>query len=382
MEASGENAAGPTESIEGATFGGIRAGIRFPGMEASGENAAGPTESIEGYSHRTRLTTTTPIDPPGLPPATAPGTHLLHRPMISPLLFAKALPHPAWKMVMDEEMSALISRGTWELVEPPPKADVVACRWIFTLKFWADETLEWYKARLVAKGFTQTNGVDYFEIVSPVARLNSIRVLFFLAVNLSWPMYHMYIKNIFLYGDLNEIVYMEQPPGYVAHGEKQHTVCKLKKAIYGLKQSLKHGMVILAVYVDDILITGSDAIGIEEAKTYLRKHFVIKDLGRPSYFLGIEIAHNKHGVSLSQRKYACDLLQEAGLLGTKSVDAPMDSNPNFWNDDDNYLEDKTKCRRLVGKLIYLIVTRFDISFFVGLVRQSMDKPRLVHWKML
>ncbi|KAL0368883.1 UNVERIFIED_CONTAM: Retrovirus-related Pol polyprotein from transposon RE1 [Sesamum calycinum] len=156
----------------------------------------------------------------------------------------------------------------------------------------------------------------------------------------------MDIKNAFLYGDLNETVYMEQPPGYVARGEKQRMVCKLKKAIYGLKQSPKawfdkfsriigefgfsrcqvdhsvfvqttrSGMVVLAVYVDDILITDSDIVGIEEAKTYLRKHFITKDLGRPRYFLGIEIPHNKHGVSLSQRKYACDLLQEAGLLGT------------------------------------------------------------------
>ncbi|KAL0309234.1 UNVERIFIED_CONTAM: Retrovirus-related Pol polyprotein from transposon RE2 [Sesamum radiatum] len=311
---------------------------------------------------------------------------------------------------MDEEMSALISRGTWELVEVLPNADIVACRWVFTLKFRANGTIERYKAHLVAKGFTQTYGVDYFETFSPVARLNSIRVLFSLAVNLNWPMYQMDIKNAFLYGDLNETVYMEQPPGYVTQGEKQRMVCKLKKAIYGLKQSprarfdkfsriigefgflrcqadhsvfaqtTKTGMIVLAVYVDDILITGSDSDRIEEAKTYLQKHFVTKDLGRPRYFLGIEIAHSKHGVSLSQRKYACDLLQEAGLLGTKPVDTPMNSNPDFWNDDGNYLKNKTKYRRFVGKLIYLTVTRPDISFAVGLVSQFMDKPRSVHWE--
>ncbi|KAK4386010.1 Retrovirus-related Pol polyprotein from transposon RE2 [Sesamum angolense] len=327
-----------------------------------------------------------------------------------PNTYCEALRHPAWKMAMDDEMSALVSRGTWELVEVPPNADIVACRWVFTLKFRADGTLERYKARLVAKGFTRTYGVDYFETFSPVARLNSIRVLFSLAVNFSWPMYQMDIKNAFLYGDLNETVYMEQPPGYVAQGEKQRMVCKLKKAIYGLKQSPRawfdkfsriigefgfsrcqadhsvfvqtttSGMVVLAVYVDDILITGSDLVGIEEAKTYLQKHFVTKDLGRPRYFLGIEIAHSKHGISLSQRKYACDLLHEAGLLGTKPVDTPMDSNPDFSNDDGNYLEDKTKYRRLVGKLIYLTVTRPDISFAVGLVSQFMNKPRLVHWE--
>ncbi|KAL0361164.1 UNVERIFIED_CONTAM: Retrovirus-related Pol polyprotein from transposon RE1 [Sesamum radiatum] len=144
-------------------------------------------------------------------------------------------------------------------------------------------------------------------------------------------MYQIDIKNAFLYGDLNETVYIEQPPGYVAQGKRQCMVCKLQKAIYGLKQSLRAWfdkfsriigefgfsrcqvdhlvfvqttgsvMIILAVYVDDILITGSDVVGIEEAKTYLQKHFITKDLGRPRYFLGIEIAHSKHGVSLSQR---------------------------------------------------------------------------------
>ncbi|KAK4406265.1 Retrovirus-related Pol polyprotein from transposon RE2 [Sesamum angolense] len=357
---------------------------------------------LQVYSRRNRSTNTTLTTPPGLPPTAAPGNpsgtpaddlpiafwkgkrsctahplaHSISFQHLSPNYRAfavflssvfiphtyhEALRHLAWKMAMDDEMSALISRGTWELVEVLPDTDVVACQWVFTLKFSEDGTLERYKARLVAKGFTQTYGVDYFETFLHVARLNSIRVLFSLAVNLNWTMYQMDIKNAFLYGDLNETVYMEQPPGYVAQGEKQR-------------------MIVLAVYVDDILITGSDIVGIEEAKTYLQKHFVTKDLGRLRYFLGIEITHSKHGISLSQRKYACDLLQEAGLLDTKPVDTPMDSNPDFWNDDGNYLEYKRNYRRLVGKLIYLTVTRPDISFAVGLVSQFMDKPRLVHWE--
>ncbi|KAL0313654.1 UNVERIFIED_CONTAM: Retrovirus-related Pol polyprotein from transposon RE1 [Sesamum calycinum] len=392
-----------------------------------------PTRLLQVYSRRNRSTNTTLIVPPDLPPTATPGnpsaipdndlpialrevllTELFSVSFSSvsiPNTYCEALRHPAWKLAMDDEMSALISRGTWELVEVPPNADIVACRWVFNRKFHADGTLERYKAHLVAKGFTQTYGVDYFETFSPVARLNSIHILFSLADNLNWPMYQMDIKNAFLYGDLNETVYMEQPPGYVAQGEKQRMVCKLKKAIYGLKQrprawfdnfsriigefgflrcqanhsvfvqTTKTGIVVLAVYVDDILIAGSDSEGIEEAKTYLQKHFFTKDLGRPRYFLGIEIAHSKHGVSLSQRKYACDLLQEAGLLGTKSVDTPMDSNLDFWNDDGNYLEDKTKYRRLVGKLIYLTVTRPDISFVVGSVSQFMDKPRSAHWEV-
>ncbi|KAK4381553.1 hypothetical protein Sango_2956800 [Sesamum angolense] len=119
---------------------------------------------------------------------------------------------------------------------------------------------------------------------------------------------------------------MEKPPGYVAQGEKQR-MCRADHSVF--VQTTGLGMVVLAVYVDDILITGSDVVGIEEAKTYLRKHFVTKDLARPRYFLEMEITHSKHGVFLSQRKCACDLFQKAGLLSTKSVDTPMDSNPDF-----------------------------------------------------
>ncbi|KAL0311158.1 UNVERIFIED_CONTAM: Retrovirus-related Pol polyprotein from transposon RE2 [Sesamum angustifolium] len=289
-----------------------------------------PTYPLQVYSRRKRSTNTTLTALPGLPPIAAPGY-----PSITPIDDLPIALRKVWKMAMDDEMSALISRGTWELVEVQSSS---RCKGLHS-DIW---------------------------------------------VNLNWTLYQMDIKNAFLYGDLNETIYMEQPPGYLAQREKQRMVCKLKKAIYGFKQSPrawfdKFSRII--VYVDDILITGSDLVGIEEAKTYLQKHFVTKDLGRPRYFLGIEIAHSKHGISLSQRKYACDLLHEAGLLGTKPVDTPMDSNPDFWNDDDNYLEDKTKYRRLVGKLIYLTMTRPDISFAVGLVSQFMDKPRSVHWEV-
>ncbi|KAL0285929.1 UNVERIFIED_CONTAM: Retrovirus-related Pol polyprotein from transposon RE2 [Sesamum angustifolium] len=199
-----------------------------------------PTRPLQVYYRHNRSTML--IVPPDLPLTAAPG-NLSATPANDFLIALRKEDGNGRQNVCSH------FKGTWELVEVPLNADIVACRWVFTLKFRADGTLERYKARLVAKGFTQTYGMD--------------------------------IKNTFLYGDLNETVYMEQPPGYVAQGEKQRMVCKLKKAIYGLKQSLEHGMVVLAVYVDDILITGSDIDGIEDAKTYLQKHFVTKDLGRP-----------------------------------------------------------------------------------------------------
>jgi len=185
-----------------------------------------------------------------------------------------------------------------------------------------------YKARLVAKGYTQTYDIDYFETFSPVVRMNSIRIIFYIAVNLSWPLYQHDVKNAFLYGDLQEEVYIEQLPGYVAHGENK--VCRLKKAIYGPKQSpmawfekfnitisgidyhryhLDHSVfvrrtksciVVLVVYFDDILLTGSDSGGLLKTKEYFKRHFVTKDMERPKYFLGIEIAYKKYSILLSQ----------------------------------------------------------------------------------
>ena len=121
-------------------------------------------------------------------------------------------------------MNALISRGTWEMVSPPTY--VVGCRWVYTLKYRPDGLVDRYKARIVVKGYTQTYGVDYFEIFSPVALLNSIRILLSLIVNLSWPLFQLDVKNVFLYGDLQE-VYMEQPSGYVAQGKNK--VCRLRQ---------------------------------------------------------------------------------------------------------------------------------------------------------
>jgi len=107
------------------------------------------------------------------------------------------------------------------------------CRWVYFLKYGPDGLVDRYKARFVDKGYIQTYGIDYFETFLPVAWMNSIRILFSIVINLSWPLFQLDIKNAFLYGDLREKVYMKQPPGYVAQGEN---IC-LKKAIYDLKQS-------------------------------------------------------------------------------------------------------------------------------------------------
>ncbi|XP_077252529.1 uncharacterized protein LOC143891919 [Tasmannia lanceolata] len=187
------------------------------------------------------------------------------------------------------------------------------------------------------------------------------------------------------------------------------SICRLRKSIYGLKQSLRAwfdrfseavmmfglkqcavdhsvfsyqsstGCIMLIVYVDDIIITGSDLGGIRKLKAFLQKEFTTKDLGHLRYFLGIEVGYSSSGLSLSQRKYVLNLLEETGNLGVKPVAAPMDPNVKLVPEDGDLLKDPGRYRRLVGKLIYLTVTRPDISYAVGVVSQYMTSPRTSHW---
>ncbi|RVW32244.1 Copia protein [Vitis vinifera] len=136
---------------------------------------------------------------------------------------------------MRKKMSALEKNKTWEIVERPKGNNIVDCKWIFTLKYKADGSLERHKARLVAKGHTQTYEVDYQEAFAPVAKMNIVRILLSLVVRYNWQLLQYDIKNSFLHGDLDEEIYMNIPPGFEENtGNK---VCKLKKALYGLKQS-------------------------------------------------------------------------------------------------------------------------------------------------
>ena len=148
----------------------------------------------------------------------------------------EALRNTQWKEAMDEEMRALLQNNTWVMVDLPKGKKPVGCRWVYTLKYKSDGSLDRYKARLVARGYTQTYGIDYQETFAPVAKLNTISILISLAVNLDWQLNQYDIKNAFLHGDLKEEIYMDCPLAYEGMSNSRK-VCKLQKALYGLKQS-------------------------------------------------------------------------------------------------------------------------------------------------
>ncbi|RVW56421.1 Retrovirus-related Pol polyprotein from transposon TNT 1-94 [Vitis vinifera] len=242
----------------------------------------------------------------------------------------EALSHPGWRQAMVDEMAALHSNGTWDLVVLPSGKSTVGCRWVYAVKVGPDGQVDRLKARLVAKGYTQVYGSDYGDTFFPVAKIASVRLLLSMAAMCSWPLYQLDIKNAFLHGDLVEEVYMEQPPGFVAQGESG-LVCR--------------------------------------PKTW----------GKLKYFLGIEIAQSSSGVVLSQRKYALDILEETGMLDCKPVDTPMDPNVKLVPGQGEPLGDPGRYRRLVGKLNYLTITRPDISFPVSVVSQFLQSPCDSHW---
>ncbi|WKA00244.1 hypothetical protein VitviT2T_018623 [Vitis vinifera] len=260
---------------------------------------------------------------------------------------------------MNEEMKSLQKNETWELVECPLGKKPVGCRWIYTVKYKADGSIERFKARLVAKGYTQTYGIDYTETFAPIAKINTIRVLLSLAANLDWSLQQFDVKNAFLHGELSEEVYMDLPPGCMVSEKQCQKVCKLKKSLYGLKQSPRawfgrftksmrafgyrqsnsdhtlflkkqHGKITtLIVYVDDMVVTGNDPEERKALQNYLSREFEMKYLGHLKYFLGIEVSRSSEGIFLSQRKYALDLLQETGMSGCQPINTPIEEVSQF-----------------------------------------------------
>ncbi|KAK1678811.1 hypothetical protein QYE76_039659 [Lolium multiflorum] len=280
---------------------------------------------------------------------------------------------PKWREAMIEELNALERNKTWELVHLPAGKRAVGCKWIYTVKQNPEGKIERYKARLVARGYSQTYGIDYDETFASVAKMNTVRILISCATNFGWPLHQLDVKNAFLHGDLKEEVYMDIPPGFST--PRTSGKCNGDHTVFYRHSNSK--ITILAVYVDDIIITGDDEVEISRLKDSLRKEFEVKDLGQLKYFLGIEIARSPKGIVLSQRKYVLDLLSDTCMLGCRVASTPIDQNHKLCAKSGEPVN-KEKYQKLVGRLIYLCHTRPDISYAVSVVSRYMHDPRSGH----
>jgi transposase InsO family protein len=308
-----------------------------------------------------------------------------------------------WRKAMEEEIESITRNKTWNLAELPYNKRAIGCKWVYKLKSDEFGKVCRYKARLVAQGFNQKFGVDYDEVFAPVARPATFRILLSMAGANNYCVKQFDIKTAFLNGDIEEEIYMRQPPGF----EKGTGVCKLNKSLYGLKQSarvwnkafndvvLKFGFVqneidkclysyrsksdvcYLIVHVDDILVASNNENLINEFKYHLAKYFEMKDMGNVKHFLGIDVNRDDEGnYIISQSKYIDEIVEDAKLSDGKTSKFPLMTG-YYRHTDDSLLDTNDEYRKLIGKLLYISTnTRPDITAAVGILSKKVSNPSM------
>lgn len=302
-----------------------------------------------------------------------------------------------WRRAAIEEFQSLLKNGTWILVERPKgKVNVVKSKWVFKTKRDQHGKIIKYKARLVAKGFMQIHGIDYDQIFSAVVRFGSIRIILVIAAAEDLVVESIDIDTAFLNAGISEVIYLEQPQGFRQRGPNgEELVCKLQKAIYGLKQASRNWnltinewlvneyhmeqsladtcvyvkkigesqKLIVTVWVDDLIIAGSTQHIVDDFKAAIGKRFKMKDAGELKWILGMEVVRDrsKRTIKISQTSYLQQVLERFGMDQCKPVGNPIEGvlrRIEGGKPDTTYMS-------IVGSLMYAsIVSRPDLTFSV------------------
>jgi hypothetical protein len=271
---------------------------------------------------------------------------------------------------------------------------------VFKLKRDKADAIIKHKARLVAHGFVQREGIDFNDIFTPVARMESVQLLFTLVAQEGWRVHHMDVKLTFLNDDLKEEVYVHQPPGFVIPG-KEGKVLRLRKAYYVLRQaprawnakldSTLKGMnfeqspheatiyrrgnggnaLLVGVYVDDFVITDTKDAEVVAFKEEMKATFQMSDMWPLSFYLGIKVHQGNFGITLRQTAYVMRVVELAGLTDCNPALTPMEEGLKLSCDSTTEEVDATQYRHLMGRLRYLAHTWPDLTFSVSYISQFM-----------
>ena len=314
---------------------------------------------------------------------------------------------------MRADIDSLNQHNAWDLVELPEGQKSVGSKLAFEVQANADGSTERFKVRLVAQGYTQREGLDYDETFSPVVHSESIRSVISLTCKEGLKLHQMDVTTAFLNGDLDQEIYIRQPKGFIADGQ-EHLICRLKKSLYGLKQSSrcwnqvldaqlkkmglqqstsdpciytskKDGLFSLAIYVDDILLAAKSEKRNAQVKCDLAKHFQLKDMGELHYFLGVHVKQNS-GTGrfwIGQPGYTEAMLKIFGMENCKPVNTPITSGTKLMKaTDDSKRVDIKLYQSAVGCLLYLSGwTRPDIAYSVSSVARFCSDPTEEHWML-
>ena len=316
-----------------------------------------------------------------------------------------------WKDSMRREYESLAPNDTWTLMPLPEGKKAIPCKWVYKIKEATRAAPMTYKSRLVAKGYKQKFGIDYEDTFAPVVRLTALRLLLSIAIQEKLHVHGMDVISAFLNGYLDHEIYMVQPEGYVDKEYPNH-VCKLNKAVYGLKQSplqwyntikpvletvgvnacpgdsgiftgkVNGVKVLLAIYVDDIFIACSSMDVMNTVKRNLSDKFAMTDMGIIKHYLGMDIEYNRDEgiVRLSQTEAINGILRRFRMEECKPALTPMETklmlNPRTEHED---IAD-VPYRQIIGCLMYVMLcTRPDISYSIGVLSKFLEQPTKMHW---
>jgi len=311
-----------------------------------------------------------------------------------------------WSEAIEAELAAHHENGTWTLVPKPQGVSEIDSRWLFKVKLDSAGKVERYKARLVARGFLQKEGIDYQEIYSPVIRMDSLRLLFSICAQRDYQFKQFDITTAFLYGEVQETLYLKPPEGLNVAGG---FTCLLKKSLYGLKQAprcwnqkftsmlaqfnmkplscdqsvyvcQKPEPIYLALYVDDGLVFAKHQATIDKLLECLKSHFKVKVINSRC-FLGIEIHRSREGICLTQKTYTNRLLSRFDMSECKAAPTPMQVGHNLNKEEvlSTAVITDVPYPQALGGLMYLLITRPDIAQTLGVLSKYSSCPRQAHW---
>ncbi|GJV08610.1 putative ribonuclease H-like domain-containing protein [Tanacetum coccineum] len=289
----------------------------------------------------------------------------------------------------------------WILVDLPKGHRAIGTKWVYRNKKDERGIVIRNKARLVAQGHTQEEGIDYDEVFAPVARIEAIRMFLAYASYMGFMVYQMDVKSAFLYGQIEEEVYVCQPPGFEDpdHPDK---VYKVVKALYGLHQAprawydtlanyllcngfqrgkidqtlfikrQKGHILLVQIYVDDIIFGSTKKELCDEFEKLMKDKFQMSSMGELTFFLGLQIQQKKKGIFISQDKYVNEILRKYNYTDVKSASTLTDLEKPLVQDGDAADVDEHLYRSMIGSLMYLTASRPDIIYLKG-------KPSLGLW---
>ncbi|GJU46976.1 putative ribonuclease H-like domain-containing protein [Tanacetum coccineum] len=262
---------------------------------------------------------------------------------------------------MQEELLQFKLQEVWTLVDLPNRKRAIGTKWVFKNKKDERGIVIKNKARLVAQGYTQEEGIDYDEVFSPVARIEAIRLFLAYASFKDFVVYQMDVKSAFLYGKIEEEVYVCQPPGF-EDPDFPDRRGKIDKTLFIRRD--KGDILLVQVYVDDIIFGSTKKSLCTEFEKMMHKKFQMSSMGELTFFLGLQVKQKEDGIFISQDKYVTEILKKFSFTDVKTASTPMETQKLLLKDEDGEEVDVHLYRSMIGSLMYLTSSRPDIMFVV------------------